>query len=61
MVEQYRITKIKGGRETRYLLSATYGFLDIRGLGSFGKQAEARKFAKEHAAKEGQTKPIILT
>ena len=59
-VEQYRISKQFQGKTCTYKLQATYGFLDVRTLGVFAKSKEARDFAKDHALKAGQSKPIIL-
>jgi hypothetical protein len=56
--KQYRIMRTFGAKP--WQLVCTYGFLDVREIGVFAKQNEARAKAKEHAAAKGW-KPIILT
>lgn len=61
--KQYRIVKLSFTvkREQFYRLMVTYGLMNTEYIGGvFPRQADARKYAKEHAAKNGW-EAIILT
>ena len=59
--KQYRITRLGNGQPGNdYLVRVTWGLMDVRTVGTHPKMAEARKLAKDHAARNN-VKPIILT